>query len=68
MSFVSEYLQNRHVSRLLFPVLFKARVKPGRDVDHWRPFTTDIENEYSSTSSPAIWLHDMGRDKYTIFV
>jgi hypothetical protein len=69
MSFVSVYLQNRHISQFLSPIVFKVGVKrPGRDVDHSRPFTTDIENEYSSTSTPAIWLHGMGRDKCNIFV
>ena len=44
------------------------RVKrPGRDLDHSHPFSAEIKNEWSHTSTPPISLNGVGRYKFTVY-
>ena len=41
--------------------------RPGRDVVHSPPSSTEVRNEWSYTSTLHIYRHDVYRDKFTFF-
>ena len=40
--------------------------RPGREVGHSPPSSTEANNEWRSTSDPPTWLHGMDRYKYNV--
>ena len=39
----------------------------GRVIYYSDPITAKMKNEYSYTSTPSIWLHDVDRYKFTLY-
>jgi hypothetical protein len=37
---------------------------PGREVNHVAPSMIEVRNEWSCTSSPPVYLHDLDRDNF----
>jgi hypothetical protein len=48
------------------PSLLVVR-RPGCEADHSPPSNTEIENEWSCTSTPPVCLHGVDRDSFTFF-
>jgi hypothetical protein len=47
------------------PIQWVSGVKrPGREVDNWLPFSSEVKNERSYTATPPVCLHGVGCDNY----
>jgi hypothetical protein len=50
------------------PASFAGVKRPGREVDHSPPSSTDVNNKWIYTSASHRRFHEMGRDNFTFFV
>jgi hypothetical protein len=41
--------------------------KAGHDVDRLRPYSAEVKNEGSYTSTPTICIHGLDRENFTLF-
>jgi hypothetical protein len=47
-------------------VLSAAMNHLGSEVDHCPPYSAKVKNEWRSTYTPSVCLHDVGRDNFTV--